>query len=626
MKKRWISLAALMLLLLLIPSVVMVAQGEEVCDHKWGPWRSVDEIYHDRICTECGEAARREHTGGGATCTTEGTCEACGASYKDPNNHKDVTYEYVKISETQHEVTATCEGCGQTVSTYNEAHIELYPASCIAPAKCERCMSSYGEMDPNNHVGDFTYAYEKISETQHEVTVTCKGCGKVSSTYNEAHIELYPASCIAPARCALCMSFYGDLDPDGHEWASWGPYDENQHVRECLHDTKHKEYADHTGGGATCTKAGTCEVGLCNTSYKDPNNHEGPFTYAYKTILDPDNQISATEHEVTVTCEGCGQTVSTDTEKHSLENHDGKAATCTEKGWDAYVTCADCDYSTYQEIPVVEHHFVVDPPVAPTCFKTGLTAGTHCDRCGEIGEAQEIVEKTEHTYGKGVVTKPSCCYEGYTTYTCKDCGFKLVTDKVKPLSHWYDLWEPTGNGKNSAPCKRPGCTYVKTTDCANWDFMLVPAGAEKAEGFSICPVCGAMSDGGRLELVKTAVATPVTYWTPEGDLLVRCGTMENGETIMCVGFEFDARLVQCYGSTKFTVPAELLEGYRLMLLDEEGNETEVEVKVVGQKATFLVDYSADAQSRRTPVRMFHLVPLEPEVTEETTEAGETAGK
>ena len=91
MKKRWISLAALMLLLLLIPSVVMVAQGEEVCDHKWGPWRSVDEIYHDRICTECGEAARREHTGGGATCTTEGTCEACGASYKDPNNHKDVT-------------------------------------------------------------------------------------------------------------------------------------------------------------------------------------------------------------------------------------------------------------------------------------------------------------------------------------------------------------------------------------------------------------------------------------------------------------------------------------------------------------------------------------------------------
>ena len=433
MKKRWISLAALMLLLLLIPSVVMVAQGEEVCDHKWGPWRSVDEIYHDRICTECGEAARREHTGGGATCTKAGTCEVCGASYKDPDNH----------------------------------------------------------------VGPSTPSYNKISDSQHEVTVTC---------------------------------------------------------------------------------------------------------------------------------EGCGQTVSTDIEKHSIVSHDAKAPTCTEKGWDAYVTCADCDYSTYQEIPELEHHFVVDPPVAPTCSETGLTAGTHCDRCGEIGEAQEIVEKTEHTYDKGVVTKPTCCYEGYTTYTCKDCGFKFVTDKVKPLSHWYDLWAPTGNGKNSAPCKRPGCTYVKTTACANWDFMLVPAGAEEAEAFTICPVCGAMSDGGRLELVKTAVATPVTYWTPEGDLLVRCGTMENGETIMCVGFEFDARLVQCYGSTKFTVPAELLEGYRLMLLDEEGNETEMEVKVVGQKATFLVDYSADAQSRRTPVRMFHLVPLEPEVIEETTEAAETASK
>ena len=576
MKKRWISLAALLVLLLVMMPTTAMAIGmggmmfcpkcEALKFVKFIGYQSCDSNSHALVykCMGCDTEIRgkvESHTGGGATCTTEGTCEACGDSYKDPNNHEDVTYEYVKISETQHEVTATCEGCGQTVSTYNEAHIELYPASCIAPARCERC-----------------------------------------------------------------MSYYGEMDPDGHVWASWGPYDENQHRRVCLIDEEHKEYADHTGGGATCTTAGTCEVVICETSYKDPDNHEGPFTYTYKTILDPDNQISATEHEVTVTCEGCGQTVSTDIEEHSLENHDGKAATCTEKGWDAYVACADCGYSTYQEIPELEHHFVVDAPVAPTCSKTGLTAGTHCDRCGEIGEAQEIVEKTEHTYDKGVVTKPTCCCEGYTTYTCKDCGFKLVTDKVKPLSHWYDLWKPTGNGKNSAPCKRPGCTYVKTTACVDWDFILVPAGAEKAEAFTICPVCGAMSDGGRLELVKTAVATPVTYWTPEGDLLVRCGTMENGETIMCVGFEFDARLVQCYGSTKFTVPAELLEGYRLMLLDEDGNETEVEVKVVGQKATFLVDYSADAQSRRTPVRMFHLVPLEPEVTEETTEAAETAGK
>ena len=39
---------------------------------------------------------------------------------------------------------------------------------------------------------------------------------------------------------------------------------------------------------------------------------------------------------------------------------------------------------------------------------------------------------------------------------------------------------------------------------------------------------------------------------------------------MCVAFEFDARLVGCTGWTEFTVPAELLEGYQLMLLDNEG--------------------------------------------------------
>lgn len=467
--------------------------------------------------------------------------------------------------------------------------------------------------------------FEYADSNSHNIYYKCKTCGTEVRGNKESHTESKAATCESAAYCDVCQSYYGD--PLQHQWSEWTKFSESQHSRTCQRSGCGKtEYVDHTGGSATCSTKGKCE--FCDYEYLDkgPDNHEGPFTYTYKTILDPDNQISATDHEVTVTCEGCGQTISTDIEKHSLENHDGKAATCTEKGWDAYVTCADCGYSTYKEIPEGEHHFVVDPPVAPTCSETGLTAGTHCDLCGEIGEAQEIVEKTEHTYDKGVVTKPTCCCEGYTTYTCKDCGYKLITDKVKPLSHWYDLWKPTGIGKNSAPCKRPGCTYVKTTACVDWDFMLVPAGAEKAEAFTICPVCGAMSDGGRLELVKTAVATPVTYWTPEGDLLVRCGTMENGETIMCVGFEFDARLVQCYGSTKFTVPAELLEGYRLMLLDEDGNETEVEVKVVGQKATFLVDYSADAQSRRTPVRMFHLVPLEPEVTEETTEAAETASK
>ena len=291
-----------------------------------------------------------------------------------------------------------------------------------------------------------------------------------------------------------------------------------------------------------------------------------------------------------------------------------KNATC-----ESAAVCGNCN-STFGA--PLEHEVVIDKAVAATCATKGLTEGKHCGVCGKVLVEQEETLTIDHTFDDGKVTKPTCSSEGYTTYTCKVCGYKLITDKVKPLSHWYDLWEPTGDGRNSAPCKRDNCTYVKTTDCVDWEFALVPAGSDQAEGFSICPVCGELSDGGRLELVEGARVKAITGGVPAGDMVLRCGELENGEKVMCVAFEFDARLVGCTGWTEFTVPAELLEGYQLMLLDNEGGETEVEVETSVNKATFTLSFYGDAQGHRTPVRMLHLVPLEPEVTEE--EVAETA--
>lgn len=276
-------------------------------------------------------------------------------------------------------------------------------------------------------------------------------------------------------------------------------------------------------------------------------------------------------------------------------------ATCTQAA-----VCGNCHESFGAPL---NHSIVVDAAVPATCTQTGLTEGRHCDRCGEILVAQNVVATLAHTYDDGVITKPTCFKEGYTTYTCTVCGFKNVTDNVRAMSHWYAEWQPAGKGQNSAHCKRTNCTYIKTTDCVDWDFMLISAGAEEAEEYSVCPVCGELSDSGRLELVEDAKPTPVTGWTPEGDMVLRYGQLENGEKIICVSFEFDARLAQCTGVTKFTVPAELLEGYQLMLLDEEGGETELEVETKGERATFTLDFSELKEGKRTPVRMLHLVPI-----------------
>ena len=45
-----------------------------------------------------------------------------------------------------------------------------------------------------------------------------------------------------------------------------------------------------------------------------------------------------------------------------------------------------------------------------------------------------------HDYGEGVVTAPTCSVAGYTTYTCKNCGYSYTGDIVNTLDHTPSDW------------------------------------------------------------------------------------------------------------------------------------------------------------------------------------------
>ena len=43
---------------------------------------------------------------------------------------------------------------------------------------------------------------------------------------------------------------------------------------------------------------------------------------------------------------------------HDFIYHSGKDATCTEIGWEEYVTCSRCDYTNYKELEALNHDIV----------------------------------------------------------------------------------------------------------------------------------------------------------------------------------------------------------------------------------------------------------------------------
>ena len=516
------------------------------------------------------------------------------------------TFEIRKREKDYH--TLYCYRC---YDEFTENHWSIdtpqYKATCTKVAVCTSCLMSYGEYGPH----DWGAWQSRGNNSEHIRHCQRDGCDAVDTASCSGDSS---ATCITLGTCSTCGGQYYSAHafPAGQNWHS----DDKNHWLSCTvcHEAKTKMGAHWFVQGAVsvCLKsAATCVAPAVYYTNCDYCYHKGTDTY-----VDPYNGPDPNNHDMMhhdakaptcteigwdayETCQREGCTYTTKVElpalKHKLVHHDAKAPTCTEIGWEEYDTCSRCDYTTKVELLALKHDLVHHDAKAPTCTEIGWNEYDACQREGCDYTTKVEIPAPGHDYTEKVV-KPTCEKVGYTLHTCKNCNDSYKDHQTKTLLHWYGEWTSNGDGTHSATCKRKDCKHVSKTECAIVEFKQDEATR------TLCPVCGNVSDGTHLALVEEVTAEGEHL--PYGELVLRMGETANGNTLLSVCFEVSGKLTQPKGEVKITMPAELLNGVTLALLNADGTEIDLPYIVEGENAVFTLDFT-DAE---LPTVLIRLIP------------------
>ncbi len=563
-KKSFALLLAAALLLCLLPRMAPEAKAETVrnicsscrkqADLEITGFERFNDDYHYviYICSHCGNSSYAlfignpitSHSGGTETptCTTGKTCTRCGTQYGKLGH--DWGAWQSRGNNSEHFRTCQRDGCDaeQTAGCSGDSS-----ATCITLGTCTTCGGQYYSA----HTFPANQSWDSDAENH---WVSCTVCHEAKTKVgahlfvqgNDSSCLKSAATCVSPpvyyTNCAYC--YRKGTDTYVHPW--YGPDPNN-------HDLVH-----HDAKAPTCTEIGWDAYDACQ--------REG-CTYTTKV------EIPAL--------------------KHKLVHHDAKAPTCTEIGWEEYDTCSRCDYTTKVELLALKHDLVHHDAKAPTCTETGWEEYDTCSRCDYTTKVE--IPAPGHDYTEKVV-KPTCGKGGYTLHTCKKCHDSYKDHQTKTLLHWYGEWTSNGDGTHSATCKRKDCKHVGKTECAIVEFKQDEATR------TLCPVCGNVSDGTHLALVEEVKAEGEHL--PYGELVLRMGETANGNTLLSVCFEVSGKLTRPKGEVKITMPAELLNGVTLALLNADGTEIDLPYIVEGENAVFTLNFT-DAE---IPTALIRLIP------------------
>ena len=631
--KKWLVTCLLAIALLFVATTAMAAHirlNGDYCEGNTFEIRKREKEYHTLYCYRCYDEFTENHWSIDtpqykATCTKVAVCTSCLMSYGEYGPHDWGAWQS-RGNNSEHIRHCQRDGCDavDTASCSGDSS-----ATCITLGTCSTCGGQYysahafpagqnWHSDDKNHWLSCTVCHEAKTKMGAHWFVQ----GAVSVCLKSA------ATCVAPAvyytNCDYCYHKGTDTyvdpnngpDPNNHDLVhhdakaptcteiGWNEYDACQREG-CTYTTKveipalkHK-LVHHDAKAPTCTETGWEEYDTCSRC--DYTTKVELLALKHDLVHHDAKAPTCTEigwNEYDA-CQREGCTYTTKVEipalKHKLVHHDAKAPTCTETGWEEYDTCSRCDYTTKVELLALKHDLVHHDAKAPTCTEIGWNEYDACQREGCDYTTKVEIPAPGHDYTEKVV-KPTCGKGGYTLHTCKKCNDSYKDHQTKTLLHWYGEWTSNGDGTHSATCKRKDCKHVGKTECAIVEFKQDEATR------TLCPVCGNVSDSTHLALVEEVKAEGEHL--PYGEPVLRMGETANGNTLLSVCFEVSGKLTRPKGEVKITLPAELLNGVTLALLNADDTEIDLPYIVEGENAVFTLDFT-DAE---IPTVLIRLIP------------------
>lgn len=368
---------------------------------------------------------------------------------------------------------------------------------------------------------------------------------------------------------------------------------------------------------ATCTENGYTGDTYCNDCgllVFLGKNIEAPG-HDYKDVAEVPATCVAEGTAATQQCKRCDYIVPAQSFPIDPNNHANivkdvaVAPTCTETGLTEGSHCGDCNkiLIAQEVVSSTNHTEVIDPAVAATCTETGLTEGSHCSVCNKILVAQKTVSALNHSFTNYISNDDATCTEdGTKTAKCDRCdvtdtqsdegsakGHTSVVDAaVAPTYSSVGLTE----GSHCADCglvfKEQEVIPALVPD-TNVDFHLNQTGVLSSHRVDVAT--GAQKDAPALQAVTSA-------YTNFSGLTVFHGTLANGERIMTVALIGSDGISEVDITLNVVVNTDVVAGYRLMLVNADGTETELSVGSGNGKSSFALNFANGAQ-------IIHLVPI-----------------